>query len=218
MSGGIQGSIWVYSEGRLHAPVENPVDLKIKSLAHLKDGWRYGEGGPVLQQTIETALEWRRFLTQIGAAKIEAVPGAGREIVVAAEIAGRYTETVIEPDGTFTLVREQEGQEDVYKSDLSVTEAKNFVLGVLGKAWTTFDGSIKMNFSMNMAGFLAQYSRIPEGRISQEVSHLLITNALSLVACPFAITQEGTTGRPTPLVSPQSSGDLKQTYYPAIHG
>lgn len=211
-----QKLMWTFDSLHGLRPVahEHPVDTKIESFAHLREGWRYGEGGPVSLATIYYALEWRKFLSLHGATKIAAVPGAGREIVIAATIGGEYTEIIIEPDGTVTVIRDQCDREEIYKSDLSMTQAKILVQAMSGKAWTIFGGSIRMSSSTNTVDSLVPPSRTPEGRIFPEVYRWLTTSAPQPVAYPSAITHGSTTERPIPLVSPPYFGNLMRPYYP----
>jgi hypothetical protein len=187
----------------------NPVDAKIRSFAQLREGWRYVEGGPISQSTIASALQWRGFLTLRGITGIEAVPGAGREIVLAALISGRYTEIITEANGTFTVVRDHDDQEDLYESDLSMLEAKNLILGMLGKAWTTFAGSTRTNSFIITVG-----SQAPSSVTWEAASRWWTANALPPMVYPSAIMQGSTIETLIPLVNRQSSGGSMGKYYP----
>jgi len=136
-------SLW--ADGHLQKTQQftpNRADTKIRSFANLREGWRYGEGGPVPNGTIALALEWRRFLMLHNINDIDAAPGAGGEIALAATFKGAYTEIIIESDGTFTIIQDQSAAEDIYESGLSMAEAKSLVLNMLGIAWITFGGFI----------------------------------------------------------------------------
>src|ERR1700733_1572587 len=56
---------------------------KIISFSNLPEGWDYGNGGPISDRTIITALEWNIILIVHGFSNINASPGSGGEIVVA---------------------------------------------------------------------------------------------------------------------------------------
>lgn len=203
-----KNDILVYSGGRLRALHENPIDLKIKSFARLKEGWRYGEGGPVSQVTIDSALEWRIFLTIHGATKIAAVPGAARDITLAATVNEEYTEIIIRSDGTFSIFRDQDSREDIYETGLSMSEAKRLVLGMLGKTWTTYGGFIRMTSFTSMDAF-----PVSSSKIWGVAYHLSIANAWRPVVQPSATTQGDTTSKRTPSATLRFSGGLTPQSY-----
>lgn len=103
----IDSGIFVYSDGRLRALYENPVDSKIKSFAHLEKGWHYGDGGPSPKAVVDTALRLAAHLRSLRLDNIDAFAGDSGEISIAA-IYGEHTiDVIVETDGSVSVIHDK---------------------------------------------------------------------------------------------------------------
>ena len=146
----------------------DPIASKILAFAELPKGWHYGKGGPITQRVIDTALMWNRFLAAYGVHDVDASPSERGSILLAANIARRYTEIICEEDGTFTVTRDQRPKRPVYRSGLSKKQTRNLILQMMGEPWSTFAGSIHTSFCLNSVTSGAMPSRITQAPSHQD--------------------------------------------------
>ena len=184
---------------------DSPLENKIASYMNLQEGWHYGEGGPIPVETIRAALELVRFLSPL-ATKIDSVPGANREVVVAADLAGEYIEVVIRPDQSCMLIRDSD-ESDIYMT-LSLSQVKK----TLSDVWrdqcvTTSGGSIKKHSSTSSAD-----SPVRLFIIQAEASPLWIVTASNRYDSPYAITPRNIINQHISLESRLSTGSSPKNY------
>ena len=100
----IQGPIWVYSNGRLHAQLENSVDLKVRSFAYLEKGWHYGDGGPSPKDVVSVALRLSSYLRALGLYNIDAFAGDSGEISLSAIYNEHTIDVIAEVNGSVSVI------------------------------------------------------------------------------------------------------------------
>jgi hypothetical protein len=137
-------------DAALSAESANPADTasKILSFEDLPIGWHYGEGGPITESVIGTALDiyWR--LSSFGFEDTDAFPGTYGEIMVTAYRGHHYIELIVETDGTVSVCYER-GGEDVYSEEhLEFGRALDMLKKIseeiwAEEIWSTSDSSIR---------------------------------------------------------------------------
>jgi hypothetical protein len=113
--------------------VRNSTDDKIRSFGNLRQGWDYGEGGPIPERTRDLALAWNRLLQSQGFGETDAFPGSDGEIVVAAGNNIHYLEVIIEPDGSTSLAYDFQGKQAFYRPNMSAMEAVQMIIDLAGQ-------------------------------------------------------------------------------------
>jgi hypothetical protein len=190
----------------------DPLLAKIVSFSKLPIGWRYGNGGPIGQSVINSALGWVGFLRSAGISTIDVAPGESGEITVAANI-GRYTEIINEPDGAYTIVHEEEpGREDIYEPGLSERDAKELVRTFLRETWITSAGSTTKTIFRTWEDF-----RVGRSATSGTAYLLSPANASQAPNVHYVITRGHTISAPIRFPIRLSTGSsTHQSYQPHI--
>jgi len=204
--------IWVYSGGRLHALLENSVEAKIKSFAHLEEGWRFGEGGPIPQETINLALEMVSYLNnQFGIWDIDVFPGAGGEISIVSSYNEYDIEAIVEADHTISVAHDHQKEQVAYKPNLVMERAKREINAIVGKAWTVSEYFTHATTILSEIGGTASHSAI------------WATASLSsttIVSTTTVLTSQPTSSAITTILAPirQPFGGSIRTYSPLLTG
>lgn len=98
-------------------------EAKIRSFADLRPGWRFGEGGRVPPERIETALAIHRGFERAGFLTTNAFLGANGEPRVTAYDGPRYLELTVETHGGILFVYEEDGIEKDCAERLELAQA-----------------------------------------------------------------------------------------------
>jgi len=143
----------------------DPTASKIRSFADLPKGWHLGDGGPIAKRVVDAALKWRGLLAEQGVYEADVSPSEHGSILLAAFISGKYTEIISEPNGKFTITRDQRPERPLYRSRLSEAEARNLIHQMLGEPCNTFVGFIRLSFSPNSDGLEVTLSKTTQAAI-----------------------------------------------------
>jgi hypothetical protein len=146
----------------------DPVVEKIKSFNQLPQGWHFGDGGPIPLEVIDSALKWHCLLTEHGVTKIDASPSEFGSVLVAATLANHYTEIISEPDGKFTVTRDQRPERPTYCRGLSEAQVKALILQMAVESCNMFAGSIQASSFQNRENLGATRSRTIPAAIPQD--------------------------------------------------
>ena len=107
------------------ATTRDPTAEKIASFSNKREGWHFGEGCGASQIALKNAQDINRF-AHLNGWSTEAFPGISGEILISLKSrAGDYYETILEVDGTLTLIEEHEGGDETRREKLSVSDVIN---------------------------------------------------------------------------------------------
>jgi hypothetical protein len=190
------------------APSESITEKKIASFSALPAGWRYGDGGPLRQETLNIGLRLLRLFYQLGLTHTDAFAGEAGELTITAYHESDYVELVIESDRTITLIHEANGEAISHFENIHEPEALGAIREIARAIWNTSAYSIQMTTTGFEADLSAWPSRI---RVTGE-SLLFNATAWPVPGTEFAPTPAYTTD----LVSIQnssSSGDLTNPFF-----
>jgi hypothetical protein len=148
--------------------VQPSVETKIKSFANLDNGWDYGRGGPIQPTTIRLALSWSRFLRNRGLLEIDAFPGESGEIVVSADHGDHYCEVIIEPDHTISIAYDFKGKQMYYKPNMSESDARFVILGVVRQIWNVFDYYTRISLIVDKINLHGQLSETQKTTVAYQ--------------------------------------------------
>jgi hypothetical protein len=119
----------------IEANINMSTDDKIASFAELPEGWDYGKGAPIPQETLESAFAWNSFLRAHNFFETDAFPGSDGEVVVATGYGNHYLEIIIEPDGRISVAYDVKGKQEQYFPNLSLSDALTALLKIVGQIW-----------------------------------------------------------------------------------
>ena len=88
--------------------VEISTAQKIREFGELSSGWHYGEGGPIDEKVIRSAVEINDEALNESLWLTDAFPGVNGEIVVTVYWEKECLEFTIETDGTVSFVLERD--------------------------------------------------------------------------------------------------------------
>lgn len=80
----------------------------IRSFANLKEGWNFGDGGPISQQVIDSALKFLDALLVVGYAA-DAAPGVNGTICFGCDFGNWLIEFEVEADLTYRVMIDKKG-------------------------------------------------------------------------------------------------------------
>lgn len=108
---------------------------KINSFTALPDGWDYGSGGPLPQETANLAVLWNNFLRFVstGLLATNAGPGSDGEIAIGASLGDHYIGVIIEPDHTVSVMYDVDHTPKFYRPRLSNAAAQQAVYDAWGQ-------------------------------------------------------------------------------------
>jgi hypothetical protein len=180
---GLRAALTMYVIGP-ETPI-NPIDEKINSFAFLRDGWDYGNGGPIPQHTRDLALAWNRFLQSQGFVESDAFPGGDGEIVIATESDDHYLEVIIESDDSISLAYDFQSKQVFYRANMSSMDAVQTIIELAGQICGVSGYYTQTNLIGNEVGLRAQ--RFGTQRRT-DVFQSSVWNALTTEETQFAHT------------------------------
>lgn len=112
---------------------------KILDFGKLKDGWNYGEGIPIQQKTIDSAIDLNNDIRSNGFLETDAFPGPDGSIMTTLYEGKDYLEFTIHPDESITYAREEDNKDIAFKENLSAQDAKNLINEFREEIWSSSD-------------------------------------------------------------------------------
>jgi hypothetical protein len=137
---------------------------KINSFAHLPEGWDYGSGGPITEDTRKIAIAWNDFLRSQWFLSTDASPGSEGEIAIAAGLGDHYIEIIVESDRTVSVAYDFKRKQVLYQSRLSALEARELVMQLVEHIWNVFTSFTVTNIMQQKTGFSERHLRTIGGR------------------------------------------------------
>jgi hypothetical protein len=185
-------------------------EQKISSFAALPQGWDYGKGGPIPQETLDAAFEWSRYLRARGFWDTDAFPGSDGEIAVAAELGDHYLEIIVEPDGNVSIAYDRKGKQQLYLPNMSTAEARWAVSQMVGLIWSA-SGYYTQPSSTNV-----QKNSVDQLSATQKLTGIFPLSGSNVLNNPVprsAPTSKNTTWEfPESLMIRPSSGNLNRAF------
>jgi len=140
--------------------LENSVEAKIKSFAHLKrDGFWRGRSN--------TARNHQPCIgdgfipnNQFGIWDIDVFPGAGGEISIVSSYNEYDIEAIVEADHTISVAHDHQKEQVAYKPNLVMERAKREINAIVGKAWTVSEYFTHATTILSEIGGTASHSAI----------------------------------------------------------
>ena len=121
--------------------VEISTAQKIREFGELSSGWHYGEGGPIDEKVIRSAVEINDEALNESLWLTDAFPGVNGEIVVTVYWEKECLEFTIETDGTVSFVLERDRVDVSSEDGLSLDRAKDRIREFAGRVWTLSNSS-----------------------------------------------------------------------------
>jgi hypothetical protein len=187
---------------------------KILSFRNLPLGWHYGNGGPIDDAVIASAIQLYWLMLQNRLINTDAFPGADGEIQLTAYHTAldgnrHYIGIMIEPTGELSLVYEidgQDGRQPIEAADLETvkTTLREIAGSIAGRQWNTSD-IFTQKTSTILAGVL------PKSPSKNQAWTVALPSSGEIVSTIWATTTASTPGTfiPLPLFgSPQYFGSL----------
>jgi hypothetical protein len=110
---------------------------KINSFVSLPVGWHYGSGTAPSAGTIKVATSMHNFFVQVGLTATDAFPGINGEIMVTAYKENYYVECLIEANGNYSVIGEENKKEFAEVYNVNESKALDTLVNVVGTICNT---------------------------------------------------------------------------------
>ncbi len=127
--------------GRMIDALTCNTEKKIRDLALLQEGWHFGEGSAISQETIATALNLHQVAIELAFYTTNAFPGLDGQVVVAAYESDHYFEFTIGPDKNCAYLHLRGDEEISDIEGLSLADAKRYLKDFRIRQWKQFGSS-----------------------------------------------------------------------------
>jgi len=179
---------------------------KIQSFAELATSWHYGEGGPVEDDVISTALELEAYLRLLGFSKTDAFPGPDFDVMVVGYRGEHDLEATVRRGGSIDIAHIEGRNEVSFVSVNSIRDAKRAISRLGGEIWQSFDWSMRgtsMSTGNDSAVRHSETPRAGEFRSYAEPAWTQASERYATTSPAFMMTES--------LGTPQSSGQFPPT-------
>ncbi len=115
---------------------------KVLEFASLSEGWCYGQGDRISEETVRTALVLTEYALTSGIGRTNAFPGLNGEITVVFYVEDDDFEFTIETDGRISFLHEHDG-DTIEEELLTLPAARQKIQGIARLApWTIYGSYI----------------------------------------------------------------------------
>jgi hypothetical protein len=189
---------------------------KISSFANLPRGWHYGKGVPADPDTVRIATEYLLTFTELRFVETDAFPGADGEIMVSACRGKHCVEVTAEPDRSFVVSHQFDGEERFYAAELSGIDAYRALRNIardIEREECAISGLSTLD-TMTAADGGSRTSPL-RAQATGVAPQSFWNNAASLIAVQFALTSASFT-RVSAASLQFSGGSMTQSFPPIV--
>jgi hypothetical protein len=137
-------------------------EMKIRSFASLPQGWHYGEGAPITEQSLSAALTILGKLSNEGFLRTDAFPGIEGDVQVTAYEQSDFYEFNFNLDGKYMVVHERNGDILFSQEGLTLDETLQKIEDFASEKCEQSDLSIPNTSTTISAGSQVRLSKTPQ--------------------------------------------------------